>query len=186
MGQPDHRDRRIAELEERLSLLRQASLRISESLDFNSVLQGVLDSARSLTGARYGVIALHDGDGTPQEFLASGMTPEETDQLWPLAGWPQHFAYLSRIPAPLRIPDLLAHIRALGLPELVPPVEVSERVPFLASPVLHLSQRVGSIFLAEKEGGLEFTSEEEETLTLFAAQAAMAITTTHRTQLVFA
>ena len=38
--------------------LSQASLRINESLDFATVLQGVLDSACSLTGARYGVIAL--------------------------------------------------------------------------------------------------------------------------------
>ena len=43
-------------LRQRLSRLSQASLRISESLDFDNVLQGVLDSARSLAGARYGVI----------------------------------------------------------------------------------------------------------------------------------
>ena len=43
-------------LRQRLSRLSQASLRIGESLDFETVLQGVLDSARSLTGARYGVI----------------------------------------------------------------------------------------------------------------------------------
>ena len=180
MGHTDHRDQRIAELEARLSSLGQASLRITEDLNFDSVLQGVLDSARSLTGARYGVIALHDGEGKPQDFLSSGMTPEETDRLWILQGWPQHFAYLSRIPAPLRIPDLLGHIRALGLPELVPPVEVSERVSFLASPILHLGQRVGSIFLAEKADGQGFSMEDEETLTLFAAQAAMAIANARR------
>ena len=35
-------------LRERLALLSQASLSINESLDFDTVLQGVLDSARSL------------------------------------------------------------------------------------------------------------------------------------------
>ena len=50
-------------LRERLSRLSQASLRINESLDFDTVLQGVLDSACSLTGARYGVITLLDAVG---------------------------------------------------------------------------------------------------------------------------
>ena len=103
------------------------------------------------------------------------MTPEETGRLWNIPGWPEHFGYLSRIPGPLRIPDLLGHVRTLGLPELVPPVEVSERVSFLAFPVLHRGERVGSIFLAEKEGGQEFTREDQEMLALFASQAALAI-----------
>ena len=37
-------------LRERLSRLSEASLRINESLDFQAVLQEVLDSARALTG----------------------------------------------------------------------------------------------------------------------------------------
>ena len=138
------------------------------------------DSARSLTGARYGVIALQGDDGAAEDFLASGMTPEETDRLWNIPGWPAHFDYLSRVPGPLRVPDLLGHLRALGLPELVPPVEVGQRVSFLAFPVLHRGRRVGSVFLAEKEGGLEFTREDEETLALFASQAAMAIANAQR------
>ena len=51
MHQPDERDRRIRELEERLSLLSEAGLRITEDLDFNAVMQGVLESVRSLTAA---------------------------------------------------------------------------------------------------------------------------------------
>ncbi len=62
------------DLRERLSRLSEASLRINESLDFDDVLQGVLDSARALTGARYGVLTLHDGDGEVQDFLSSGLS----------------------------------------------------------------------------------------------------------------
>ena len=50
MEQADDQAREIAELRDRLSRLSQASLRINESLDFDTVLQGVLDSACSLTG----------------------------------------------------------------------------------------------------------------------------------------
>ena len=56
MDEADQRDREIRELRERLSRLSEASIRIIESLDFETVLQGVLDSARSLTGARYSLI----------------------------------------------------------------------------------------------------------------------------------
>ena len=52
----DERDRRIRELEERLALLTQASLQVNESLDFDTVLQELVDSARALTASRYGAI----------------------------------------------------------------------------------------------------------------------------------
>ena len=55
MEQPEQLYRDFQALEERLSRLSQASLRINESLDFDQVLQGALDSAL------YGVITLPDG-----------------------------------------------------------------------------------------------------------------------------
>ena len=180
MSRDDERDREIAELRDRLARLSEASLRISEDLDFNSVLQGVLDSARFLTGARYGVITLQDEGGIAEDFLSSGMTAEQAEKLWILPGWPRHFDYLGKIPGPLRISDLIGHIRSLGLPEMRPPIEVNSKLSFLASPVLHLGERVGTIYLAEKEHGQEFTQEDEETLVLFASQAAMAIANARR------
>ena len=180
MSREDELTREIEALRHRLSQFTEASLRITEDLDFNTVLQGVLDSACSLTGARYGVIALHDEAGAPGDFLSSGMTAEEAERLWTIPGWPQHFEYLSKIPGPLRVPDLLGLIRSLDLPEMLPPVEVGEKVSFLASPVRHRGERVGSIYLAEKEHQQEFTQEDEETLVLFASQAAMAIVNARR------
>ena len=50
----------------------------------------------------------------------------------------------------------------------------------MATPVLHRGERVGSIYLAEKDGAREFTQEDEETLVLFASQAAMAIANARR------
>ena len=68
MQNAGERERENEALRDRLSRLSQASLRINESLDFDTVLQGVLDSARSLTGARYGVITLLDGSGQIQDY----------------------------------------------------------------------------------------------------------------------
>ncbi len=180
MDQLDQRDLEIQDLRGRLSRLCEASLRINESLDFDTVLQGVLDSARSLTTARYGVMTLLDDAGQVQDFLSSGMTAGEAGQLWELPGGWQLFEYLGSFSAPLRLPDLLGHIRSIGLPELHPPLPVGPVVSFLAAPVFYRAERVGNIYLAEKEDGAEFTLDDEETLVMFASQAALAISNARR------
>ncbi len=86
MDQPEQLYRDYRALEERLTRLSAASLRINESLDFDQVLQGALDSARSLTGARHGVMTLLDDGGRVQDFLASGLSAHESEQLWLMPG----------------------------------------------------------------------------------------------------
>ena len=164
----------------RLTRLSQASLRINESLDFNTVLQEVLDSARSLTEARYGVMTILDDSRLPRDFLSSGMSAEEDRQLWDVPGAMRLYEYLGSLASPLRIPDLLGHLRSQGLPELRPPLPVGPVVSFLAAPVLHGGERVGNLFLAGKETGEEFTQEDEETLVMFASQAALVIANARR------
>ena len=54
----------------------------------------------------------------------------------------------------------------------------SERPPpktFQGTPMRHRGVHVGNSHLVEKEGGEEFTDEDEEVLRLFASQAASAI-----------
>ena len=59
----DGLDHESPTLLDRLSKLSAASLRINESLDFDTVLQGVIGSARSLTNARYGALIAFDQSG---------------------------------------------------------------------------------------------------------------------------
>ena len=162
---------------ERLSKLSDASLRINESLDFETVLREVLESARSLTGAMYGMITLIDDAGAAEidSVLSSGLTPEENQQLWSWPGAPILLEYLGSTLRPLRLRDLGSHTAALGLPELRLPMPVSPSLAFLAVPVRHRGEGVGHFFLAEKEGGGEFSRDDEEILVLFASQAAMVI-----------
>ena len=54
MKNADELARENQALRQRLSRLSEASLRIKESLDLRDGVAGVLDSARWLTGARYG------------------------------------------------------------------------------------------------------------------------------------
>ena len=165
-------------LRDRLSRLSQASLRINESLDFDTVLQRVLDSACSLTGARYGVITLLNESGRIQDFLYSGLTPEESRRFAEFPNGMLFFEYLSSIGEPLRLRDFHSYVRELGLPEFRPPMAVSSPLPFLAAPIRHLGESVGAFYVGEKE--LEFTPEDEETLVMFASQAALVIANARR------
>ena len=162
-------------LQARLLRLSEASLRINESLDLGTVLREVLDSARSLTEARYGAMTLVDDSGAPADFLSSGTTADEARHFWNLPDGTSFFESLGGIRGPLRVPDLSGHVRSLGLPELRPRMAVGAPVPLLAAPILHREERVGSIYLAVKEGGVEFTLEDEGTLVLFASQAALVM-----------
>ena len=75
-------------LRDRLSLGSEASLRINESLDFGTVLQGALDSACSLTGARYGGITLLDESGRIQDFVTYQQGARPQSGMQPLQRWP--------------------------------------------------------------------------------------------------
>ena len=157
--------RRIEALQERDSRLCAAVQRISATLDLDTVLQEVVDSARVL------VITTLDETGKPQEFVGSGIPPDEHRQLAEWADGLRLFEHLRDLPGALRVADLPGYIRSLGLSTDVLPYKTLQGTPMRQRGV-----HVGSFFLAEKEGGREFTSEDEEVLVLFASQAASAIT----------
>ena len=178
MNRPDDPMREIAALRERLSRLSEASLHITEDLDLDAVLQGVLDGARSLTGARMGGITILDDSGQLQDFITSGLTDEDHQRFVNLPGGPEFFTYLSSLPEPLRLADFSAHTTALGLPEIGPPL--GPVGSFLGAPIRLRGVRAGNLYLSDKEGGGEFTQDDEETLAMFASQAAMAIANARR------
>ena len=160
-----------AALRARISALSAASLRISASLDLETVLNEVVESARALTGARYGAIATIDEAGAPQDFVTSGFTAEEHRHIVEWPDGPRLFEFFRDLPGPLRIPDVPAYVRALGF-------SPDDRLPsktFQGTPMRHLGVHVGNFYLVEKAGGEAFTDEDEEILVLFAAQAATAI-----------
>lgn len=173
-------EREIADLRDRLSRLSAASLRIRESGDLDTVLQDVLDTARSLTGARYGVFTLLDDDGAIERYLASGMSAAEARRIWEAPDGRRTFTYLAGLTGPLRIPDLLDHLAARGLPAFSPPEGAGAALSFLATPIGQPAARSGHLFVAGKERLPEFRPEDEETLVLFASQAALVIANARR------
>ena len=161
---------RIEALRERMSRLSAAVLRASASLDLDTVLREVLDSARALTGARYGVMATVDGAGKVEDLVTSGLTPAEEEELVAWPDGPLLFEHFRGLAAPIRVGDLPTYVRTLGLPS-----DLVRSRTMQGAPLRHRDTNIGNFFLAEKEGGRKFTSADEEVMTLFAAQAATAI-----------
>ena len=177
MTRSDDLRRENALLRDRMSGLSAANLRISASLDLETVLREVVESARELTGARYGTIVTIDEAGQPQDFVTAGFTREEHRRMEEWSDGPRLFEHFRDLEGPLRIADLPAYVRALGF--------AADRLPsktFQGMPMRHRGVHVGNFYLVEKEGGAAFTDEDEEILVLFASQAATAIANarTHR------
>lgn len=182
MTREDELSRENKILRTRISRLIDASLRINESLEYDVVLQEVLDAARSLTDARLGIIIIQDDDGSVRNFLASGMTEQEASKLWAVPDGKRLFKYLNGVAERLRVPDLVGHLRSMGFSDIPLPGAVVPVASFLSAPLLHRGERVGNFFLAGKESQAEFTDEDEESLALFASQAALVISNARRYQ----
>ena len=176
MSREDELLRANEALRARLSRLSEASVRINESLDFNVVLQEVIDNALYLTDARYGVIASIDEVGGLDSVLTSGTTEDEHRRLVELPGGTRIFDHFLAIPGPLRVDNYREYAESAGLDGWLPMVVFGG----LAAPIKSQGKPVGLIWLGHDRPDKEFSKEDEETLVMFASQAAMAITVSRR------
>ena len=170
MTHSDEARRENAALREGTSTLNAAILRINASLDLDTVLGEAVESARALTGARFGIITTIDEAGEHQGSVYSGFTEEERREALALPDKARLFEHLRDLPGPIRVADLSGYVRSLGLE----PTAVFART-FQAAPLRHRGVHLGNFFLGEKAGGEAFTAEDEEVLMLFASQAAAAV-----------
>ena len=162
-------------LRSRLSGLTEAILRISADLDLDVVLQEVVDGARILTGARYGAITTIDDAGELQDVLFSGLSAEDEQVVVGYDRGMELFRYLSGTGEPLRTSNFVAHAESVGFDGFQPYIGA-----FLGAQIKVRDRQVGTIFVGERYDGSEFAPEDEETVEMFASQAAMALTNARR------
>ena len=165
-------------LRERLSKLSEASLRITEDLDPDSVFQEVVDAARSLTGATRACLIVVDDTGRFEAAFTSGVPAAEHQLMLAVPDGIELFHYLSRMSEPLRVANLASHLALVGLPEVGPPL--GPVTSFLGAPIRHRGRHVGHLCVTDKQDGRAFTQEDEDSLLMFAAHADMAIANAHR------
>ena len=163
-------EREIRLLRKRLSQLSTASVRISATLDLDTVLRETVESACSLTDSRYGVITTVDETGRVEEFVTVGLTDEVRRRILQWTEAIPLFEHLRDLPSPLRTTDIAGYFAELGF--------TSDFLPsgsLMGMPVRHCDTQVGNVWLADKGGGRAYSDADEHLLVLFASQAATAI-----------
>ncbi|MXZ40390.1 MAG: response regulator [Caldilineaceae bacterium SB0666_bin_21] len=178
MKQPDDPMREADVLRERLSRLSKTSLRITEDLDLETVLQEVVSGARALTESKRGFLLTLDDAGGFTAYLTSGVTAEEYPMIIDLPGGIELYNHLTRMSEPLRVADFSAYLASLGLPGIDPPLGPIRG--FLGTPIRHRGRNIGIVTMADRKDGGAFSPEDEDTLLMFASHAAMAIANAER------
>jgi len=149
----------------------EAGIALSSELSLEALLQRLVETAAELTGARYAALGVIDSSGRELErFVIHGVDPETHAAIGDLPRGRGILGVLIREARPLRLHSIADDPRSVGFPPHHPPMTT-----FLGVPVLLRGIAYGNLYLTEKEGGADFTDEDEELVTLLASQAAVAI-----------
>ena len=105
-----------------------------------------------------------------ERFVTTGIDAEQHAAIGELPRGRGILGVLIRDATALRLPKLGDDPRSVGFPPNHPPMST-----FLGVPVMLRGVAYGNLYLTEKDGGGEFTDEDEEIVGLLAAQAAVAI-----------
>jgi signal transduction histidine kinase len=155
---------------ERLRTLVETGIAINSELSLDGVLERIVEAAARVTEAQYAALGVIDRAGTGLErFVTYGMSMEVQREI----GDPPHgrgiLGVLIRDTSNLRLSNLAEDPRSIGFPPGHPPMRT-----FLGVPILLRGVAYGNLYLTEKAGG-DFTEEDEELVSLLAAQAAVAV-----------
>jgi signal transduction histidine kinase len=168
--------RRAEDDRARMASLVDAGLALGRELALDDLLSQIVQSARTVLGARYAALGVLDATGTElAQFVTAGMTEEERDAIGPLPRGKGILGVLIRDARPLRLERLSDDPRSAGFPPNHPPM-----TSFLGVPVALRGEAFGNLYLTDKAGGAPFTEEDEQLAMTLAAQAAVAVDNVRR------
>jgi len=154
----------------RLRALVETGIAINSELSLDGVLKRIVEAAARVTDAQYAALGVIDPSGSRLErFVTHGVTSEEERRIGDPPRGRGILGVLIHDARPLRLHDLTEDPRSVGFPPGHPAMRA-----FLGVPIMLRGVAFGNLYLTEKEGG-DFTDEDEELVTLLAAQAAVAV-----------
>jgi diguanylate cyclase (GGDEF)-like protein/PAS domain S-box-containing protein len=158
----------VAELEamnRRMAALTDLNLQLASERDTQVLLGHVCRGARELVGAQYAVLCVVRKQYDAPIACTSGIDPALNGPLdLPVVS----HGLLGRLRAerrPQRLARLGGDPREIGLPAGYPPIHAA-----LIAPITSLTFSYGWICLANKEGGAEFSADDEKILAILGAQ----------------
>ena len=160
--------------EPRLRALVEAGIALASELSLDGLLQRLTELAAELTGARYAALGVIDGSGSRLErFVTHGVDDATRAAIGDLPQGRGILGALITDAHPLRLHAIRDDPRSVGFPANHPPMTTVLGVPVLLRGIAY-----GNLYLTEKEGGGDFSPEDQELVELLASQAAVAIENT--------
>jgi signal transduction histidine kinase len=149
----------------------EATLLLERDLDLPTLLHHIVDEARSMTNARYGALGVLNEEGTALgEFITVGLEPEVEVQIGTRPTGRGVLGLLINDPKPLRLARLGDNAESYGFPPDHPPM-----TSFLGVPIKVRDEVYGNLYLTDKIGWSEFTSDDEALIGALAVTAGIAI-----------
>jgi len=156
---------------QRLNRLIEVGQSLVSRLDFEGVLDLVLEAARDLTGARYAALGILDERKRELErFLTLGIDDATHAAIGDLPRGHGVLGKLIERAEPLRLPNVSAHPDSYGFPEGHPPMKA-----FLGVPIVIRGEAWGNLYLTEKENEEDFDESDEAAAVVLADWTAVAI-----------
>ena len=139
--------------------------------DVEAVVDRILEAACKVTGASYAAVGILDESRTQlQRFLTRGIDPDTYRAIGDLPRGRGVLGVLIEDARPLRLADVTQHPYSYGFPANHPPMKT-----FLGVPLMIRGAPWGNLYLTDKQGGAEFSAEDEEAVIVLAQWAGVAI-----------
>ena len=156
--------------EQRVYRLYEAVRALTSELSLDVVLQKVADLSRELVGSSYAALGVLGSDGKLSQFITSGISQDDRKEIGHPPEGSGVLGVVIREGKTLRLRRINEHPESVGFPDNHPNMS-----SFLGAPIVFKDRVLGDLYLANKIGAEEFSDEDETVVTLFAAQAAVAI-----------
>jgi signal transduction histidine kinase len=157
---------------QRWQLLLDAVVTMAADLTLDELLGRIVEIAADLSGARYAALGVLDEEqaGRLRLFLTRGMSEAEIKEVGDLPTGHGLLGLIIERPEPVRLHDIAAHPSSYGFPPKHPPM-----TSFLGVPLRIRDKVFGNLYLTEKEGGADFTEQDEQIVVALAAAAGVAV-----------
>ncbi|MFG2407094.1 GAF domain-containing sensor histidine kinase [Streptomyces brevispora] len=160
------------ELTARVPQLLDAMRSVGTGLELHTTLDRICETAAELSHARYAAIGVVDEQGKGlSDFVTHGVPEQVANEIGHRPdGHRGLLGALIHDPRPVRLADLTADPRFAGFPPGHPPMRT-----FLGVPIRVQGEVFGNLYLAEKNGGGEFTDYDLHMVRVLATEAGIAI-----------
>jgi len=157
------------QLNEQLEALYKASLGLTANLSTEDILQTLVDSARTSTGAEYTALGILTPDRELNPFVVSGFGSEDAALISHPPVGKGVLGALLRQGEVINLPDVTAHPEYAGqIPEQHPHI-----TSFLGVPIVSREKVIGDLYAANKMNAGAFSQEDVAHLKLLALQAGI-------------